>query len=85
MAFSNLGRFDQAWCYVAFVQHSAMHMGWQFRSVMMLAMWLASGIHEAFSYVGWQVGLSMKLHGWLVELLRYAPIWAMPGVRHEAM
>ena len=39
------------------------------------AMWLASGICEAFSYVGWQVGLRMKLRGWLLDFLRYAPVW----------
>ena len=40
------------------------------------AMWLASGIREAFSYVGWRVRSRMKLRGWLVGFLRYAPIWA---------
>ena len=48
-------------------------------------MWLVSGIREAFSYVGWQVGSSMKLRGWLVGFLRYAPIWALQGVGCEAM
>ena len=39
-------------------QHSAMHMGWQFRSGMVLC--------------GWRMAfMSMKLCGWLVGFLRY--------------
>ena len=38
-------------------------------------MWLVSGLHEAFSYGGWQVGSSKKLRDWLVGFLRYASTW----------
>ena len=40
----------------------------------MVGEWHSCG-SEAFSYVGWQVGSSMKLRGWLVGFLWYAPIW----------
>ena len=65
------GNFNQAWCYVvascsraAFSYACGLAMQIRYD-----AMWLASGLHEAFSYVGWQVGSSMKLRGWLVGVL----------------
>ena len=39
----------------------------------MVGEWHSCG-SEAFSHVGWPVGSSMKLRGWLVGFLWYAPI-----------
>ena len=59
------------------------YVGWHFRSGLMLCSWWVASWD--IQLCGWQVESGMNLCGSQVGFLRYAPIWAWPGIRYEAM